>query len=248
VTDLLLWIFGSTLLVSLMSLVGVTTFVVRGKLLERVLLALVGFSAGALMGGAFLHMLPEALEHSESLSIFSYVIFGFAVFFLMEKFLYWRHCHKGECDVHTFTYMNLIGDGIHNFTDGIAIAASFMAGLPLGIATTLAVMAHEVPQEFGDFGVLVYGGFSRSRALFFNFIDQTTAILGGITGYVLFPYVAGLPLLILPFAAGGFIYIAGSDLIPELHREPDLKKSVLSFTFFLVGLLFMRSVGLVFEH
>jgi zinc and cadmium transporter len=246
--DLLMWILGSTFLVSLVSLVGVATFVLKGRLLERVLLALVGFSAGALMGGAFLHMLPEALEHSESMSIFSYVIFGFAIFFLMEKFLYWRHCHKGKCDVHTFTYMNLIGDGIHNFTDGVVIAAAFTAGLPLGAATTLAVIAHEVPQEFGDFGVLVYGGFSRSRALLFNFIDQTTAVVGGIAGYLLFPYVESLPLLILPFAAGGFIYIAASDLIPELHQEPDLKNSVLSFAFFLAGLLLMRSVGLAFEH
>jgi len=246
--DILFWIVGSAFLVSLLSLVGVTTFVVKGRPLEMLLLALVGFSAGALMGGAFLHMLPEALEHSESVSTFSYAIFGFTFFFLMEKFLYWRHCHRGKCDIHTFTYMNLVGDGIHNFTDGLVIASSFVAGLPLGIATTLAVIAHEVPQEIGDFGVLVYGGFTKLRALLFNFLVQTTAILGGIVGYLLIPYVGGLSLLILPFAAGGFIYISGSDLIPELHKQEDLKKSTLSFTFFLAGILFMWALKLALIH
>ncbi|MEM3046773.1 MAG: ZIP family metal transporter [Candidatus Bathyarchaeia archaeon] len=245
--DPLLWIIGSTSLVSLLSLVGVATFVVKGRFLDRVLLALVGFSAGALMGGAFLHMLPEALEHSESVGIFSYLILGFVLFFLMEKFLYWRHCHKGKCDIHAFTYLNLVGDGIHNFVDGLVIAASFVTGLPLGIVTTLAVAAHEVPQELGDFGVLVFGGFSKSKALLYNFLSALTAILGALIGYLLYPYVEGLSALMLPFAAGGFIYISGSDLIPELHREPDVKKSVVSFSFFLVGLLFMWA-GLFFEH
>ncbi len=246
--DLLFWIIGSTTLVSLISLVGAATLFMKERLLERVLLAFVGFSAGTLMGGAFLDLLPEALEHSESVGIFSYLIVGFTLFFLLEKFLYWRHCHRGRCDVHAFTYLNLIGDGIHNLLDGLVIAASFVANLQLGFVTTFAVISHEVPQELGDFGILVYGGFSRSRALVFNFLSGLTAVLGALIGYLLFPYAGNLSALLLPFAAGGFIYISGSDLIPELHRETDAKKSILSFAFFLAGIAVMWSTRLLFEH
>lgn len=245
--ETLFWILGSTCVVSLISLVGVTTLIVRG-LLSRMLLALVGFSAGALIGGSFLHLLPEALEHSESSGVFSYVIVGFVLFLIMENFLYWRHCHKGQCDVHTFTYMNLIGDGVHNFLDGLVIAASFVAGVRIGVVTTLAVVAHEVPQEFGDFGVLVYGGLSRFRALLFNLACAMTAILGALVGYFLFPHVKDLSLLLLPFAAGGFLYVSASDLIPELHRQPDPRRSLSSFAAFFLGLAFMWSVKLAFEH
>ncbi|MBO3803312.1 MAG: ZIP family metal transporter [Candidatus Brockarchaeota archaeon] len=247
-TDTLLWVVGSVTLVSLCSLVGAATFVAKGKLLGMVLLTLVGFSAGALMGGAFLHILPEALDHSESAGVFLYVIFGFSFFFLMEKFLYWRHCHKGQCDIHTFTYVNLMGDGIHNFIDGLVIASSFITGIPIGIATTLAVITHEIPQELGDFGVLVYGGFTKHRALLFNLLSQTTAIAGGIIGYFFVPNVEGLPVLMLPFAAGGFIYISGSDLIPELHKQEDARKSILSFALFLIGVLSMWMLKFFLEH
>ncbi|MEM2904483.1 MAG: ZIP family metal transporter [Candidatus Bathyarchaeia archaeon] len=246
--DPLFWALGSTVLVSLVSLVGAATFMFEGRVLNRALLVLVGFSAGAMMGAAFLDLLPEALEHSGSMGIFSYVVLGFVLFFLMEKFLYWRHCHEGERGVRTFTYMNLIGDGVHNFIDGLAIAASFTASLALGAATTFAVIAHEVPQELGDFGVLVYGGLGRTRALLFNLLSALTAVVGALTGYLLFPYVEDLSVLLLPLAAGGFIYVSGSDLIPELRREADEKKSALSFAFFLLGILFMQSMRLLFEH
>ncbi len=245
---LLFWIFGSTFLVSIISLIGIVALMVKDKVLNAVLLGLVGFSAGALMGGAFLHLLPEVLEYSPSLSVFSYLIFGFVVFFSLEKFLYWRHCHKGVCDIHTFTYINLIGDGIHNFTDGLIIAASFMADIQLGIITTFAVIAHEIPQELGDFGVLVYGGFTKIRALFYNFLSALTAILGAAAGYSLCSYIENFAVFLLPITAGGFIYISGSDLIPELHREADVKRSVLSFAFFMIGILFMLSIKLVFER
>lgn len=245
-SDTLLWILGSTTLVSLLSLVGAATLIVKDQILKRILLVLVGFSAGALMGGAFLHLLPEAIEASSGIGVFVYLIVGFVVFFVLERFLYWRHCHERECSVHTFSYMNLTGDGIHNFVDGLIIAAAFVFSVKTGFATTLAVIAHEIPQELGDFGVLLHGGFTRSKALFFNLLSALTAIFGALVGYFLSPLVENLVAFLLPFAAGGFIYIAGSDLIPELHKEADTKKAFLSFVFFLLGILFMAAVRLVF--
>ena len=142
--------------------------------------------------------------------------------------------------------MNLIGDGIHNFIDGLIIAASFVINFPLGIATTIAVIAHEIPQELGDFGVLVYGGFTKLKALFFNFLTALTAILGAVIGFFLAGSVEGFVPFLIPFAAGGFIYIAASDLVPELHKEADLKKSILSFIFFLLGIIFMYVIKIIF--
>ena len=246
--DALIWAVGAAFVVSLLSFVGVLTLALKKASFKKILLKMVAFSAGALMGGALLHLLPEAVEESAGSTIFLTVLIGFSVFFIIERFLYWHHCHKyGKCKVHMFTYMNLLGDGIHNFTDGIIIAASFIINIPFGIVTTIAIIAHEIPQELGDFGVLVYGGFKRAKALFFNFLFALTAVIGAVAGYFLSSISEGLHIYLLPFAAGGFIYIAASDLVPELHKEPDLKKSALSFLFFLLGILFMFCTKLVFE-
>ena len=236
---ILIWILASTLLVSLLSLLGIFTFSLKEKFLKKILLILVGFSAGALMGGAFLHLIPESLESSPYSTVFLFVLLGFAIFFLIERYLHWHHCHEGKCDVHTFTYMNLIGDGIHNFIDGAIIAISFLVNIPFGIITTVAIMAHELPQELSDFAVLVHGGFSKQKALLFNFLSGVVGILGALTGYFLSTSVKSIIPFIIPFAAGGFIYIAASDLVPELHKELDLKKSILSFLFFVLGIVFM---------
>jgi zinc and cadmium transporter len=147
--------------------------------------------------------------------------------------------------VHAFTYLILFGDGIHNFIDGLVIAASFLVGIPFGIVTTLLILGHEVPQELGDFGVLLHGGFSKRKALGFNLLSQMTAVAGGIAGF-LFSGVAGFTSLLLPFAAGGFVYIAASDLVPELHKEKRLAKSMLYFAFFLIGIGFMLGIKLLF--
>jgi zinc and cadmium transporter len=243
----LLWAIGATIVVSLMAFVGVFFLAIKDKLLKKILLLLVGFAAGALMGGAFIHLIPEAIEEVGLASVLLYVLIGFTLFFIVEKFLYWHHCHKGgKCDVHIFTYMNLFGDGIHNFIDGLIIAASFVVNIPFGIVTTLAIIAHEIPQEIGDFGVLVYGGFSKIKALFYNFLTAISAILGAIVGYFIAGNVSGFVPFLLPFAAGGFIYIAAADLIPELHKEADTKKSLLSFLFFLIGIVFMFVIKMIF--
>jgi len=237
----------STILVSLIAFIGIFTLALKKKLLSKILIILVGFAAGALIGGAFLHLLPESLEICDCFTVFIYLLIGFVLFFLIERVLHWRHCHKGVCKIHTFTYMNLLGDGVHNFIDGLVIAAAFLTDISLGWITTLAIIFHEVPQEIGDFGILVYGGFKRITALFFNYLSALTAIAGGIVGYFLHSYISGMNVFLLAFAAGGFIYIASSDLIPELHKEANLKKSMLSFVFFLIGILLMALLKIIFE-
>jgi zinc and cadmium transporter len=239
--SVLLWSVGATILVSLISFIGLIGLGLKTKMLDNIIFLLIGLSAGTLIGDAFLHLIPEAVEANSSELVFLYIIIGFSLFFLIERVLFWHHCHEhGRCDVHvTAKYMNLIGDGVHNFIDGLVIAGSFGAGIPVGITTTIAVVTHEIPQEIGDFGVLVYGGFSRMKALLMNFLSGLTAVAGAVVGVFLVARVADVNNFLLPFTAGGFIYIGASDLIPELHKEPKVRKSIMAFVFFLIGILFM---------
>jgi zinc and cadmium transporter len=244
----LLWILVATFVVSLISFIGATTLVLSEKLLKKILLALVGFAAGALIGGAFLHLLPESIERSATgdlHNIFLTVVLGFIIFFVLEKLL-WRHCHEKACPIHVFVYLNFFGDGVHNFVDGLITAASFVVSIPLGLITTLAIAAHEIPQELGDFGVLVYGGLKPRRALLLNFVTALTAVAGGIAGYYVSPYLGGAMIYLLPFAAGGFLYIAACDLVPELHKEANAVKTAMSFMSFLVGIILMWGIKLIF--
>ncbi|MBI4451617.1 ZIP family metal transporter [Candidatus Woesearchaeota archaeon] len=231
----LVWILTSVFIVSLISLIGALTLVVKQKLLFRLLPWLVAFAAGGMLGAAFFDLIPEALEGNASRVPFLLVVAGILLFFVLEKFLYWYHCHKGKCDVHTFQYLNLVGDSIHNFLDGVIIAATFLADYRLGIITSLAVVFHEIPQELGDFGVLVYGGFSARKALFYNFLVSLTSVLGALLGYY-FGIGNGLTSTLVAFAAGGFIYIAAADLLPELHKEHALPRAVGQFLTLLLGL------------
>jgi len=235
----LIWIIVSTLVVSLISLVGALTLAISDKFLHKLIFCFIGFSAGALIGGAFLHLLPEALQENNSVSVFYYLILGIAIFFILERYLHWRHCHEDNCQVHPFTYLNLIGDGLHNFIDGLVIAASFVVSFKLGLVTTVAIILHEIPQEMGDFAVLVYGGLSWRKALFYNFLSALTALVGAIAGYFLSELSGSFSSFILPLTAGGFIYIATSDLIPEIHKEKDLLRSTTAFFAFFLGILFM---------
>lgn len=227
----LISIILATFIVSLISFIGVFTLSIKHKILDKILLSLVALSAGALLGGAFLHLIPESIEKTSN--TFIIVIIGFVLFFIIEKVLHWQHCHEGKCEVHTFAYMNLIGGGIHNFLDGLIIAASFLLNFSLGLSTTIAIALHEIPQEIGNFGVLIYGGFKIKKALVTNFLITSTKILGGIVGFFLASSLH-IPLTIIPpIAAGGFIYIAASDLIPELKDKPN---PLLHFIVFLLGL------------
>jgi zinc and cadmium transporter len=244
----LLWSLISTFIISALSLIGVFTLLVKKEILQKILFYLIGFSAGALIGGAFLHILPEVLEQVSSISTFSCVIAGFVLFFLLERYFFWRHCHEGVCDVHAFTYLSLIGDGIHNFFDGVMIAVSFCASWQLGTATTLAVILHEIPQELGDFGILVFGGLNVQKALFFNFVSALTAVLGALFGFFMAESLRSFSFFVLPITAGGFIYIAASDLIPQLHKERDRRRSTLAFFAFVTGILLMVLTKIFFEH
>ncbi|MBN2599091.1 MAG: ZIP family metal transporter [Candidatus Thermoplasmatota archaeon] len=243
----LAYIFLATFIVSLISFVGVASLALNEKVLNKILLVLIGLSAGALMGGALLHLLPEAVEKNSDLSVYMLVLVGFILFFLIEKVLHWRHCHKGKCDVHTFHYMNLVGDSIHNFIDGLIMAASYVVSLPLGITTTIAIATHEIPQEIGDFAVLLYGGFSKKKAILLNFVVALTAVIGGIVGFFVSSLVENIVIYILPFAAGGFIYIAATDLVPEIRKELDMKKYMATLLVFICGILIMWVTKVIFE-
>ncbi|MEM3382554.1 MAG: ZIP family metal transporter [Nitrososphaerales archaeon] len=244
--SVLLLIFFATLLVSLCSLIGIVFLSLNDKILNKILLVLVAFASGALLGGAFLHLLPESFVLGGE-EVFIFILLGIILFFIIEKFLRWRHCHKGKCDFHAFTYLNLIGDGIHNWIDGMIIAASFLVSSDLGIVSTFAVVAHEIPQEIGDFGILIYGGFRKTKALFYNFISAITSILGAVFTYYLIHYTEHIVTLLLPFAAGGFIYIAATDLLPELHKREKVKDSAVQLIFLLLGIILMWLLKTFFE-
>ena len=244
----LLYIIVVTFAIALIAFIGIFTLLLKEKLLNKILLILVSLSAGALMGGAFLHLIPEAVEKSQGMDVFLFVLVGFILFFVIEKVLHWRHCHKGKCDVHTFTYMNLVGDTIHNFIDGLILAASFVTSVELGLTTTIAIAAHEIPQEIGDFGVLIYGGFKKKKAIILNFIVALTIVIGGLIGYFISKSVESAVTFLLPFAAGGFIYIAATDLIPEIKKELDFKKYMATLIVFIIGILIMWFVKLYFSH
>lgn len=240
----LIYILIATFLISAIAFIGVLALFLKQEILNKILLALVSFSAGGLIGGAFLHLLPESIERvglDRLLEVFLFLIFGFSVFFILEQFINWHHHHDCvSCEkVAPFSYLVLISDGVHNFIDGLVIAASFIISFPVGLITVLAVILHEIPQEIGDFGVLIYGGFKRSRALFLNFLSGLVAMAGGIIGYFLSGEIGDSIVFLLPFAAGNFIYIAASDLIPEIKQKKQSQDCILCFFIFLLGIILM---------
>ena len=239
------WIYAllSVFIISLISFVGVFTLGIKAQRLKKVLIYFVSFSAGALFGDVFIHLLPEVVEeHGFGLNIGIGVLVGIVLFFIIEKFVHWQHCHVPEekGHVHPFTYSILVGDALHNFIDGLIIGASYLVSFPAGVATTLAVLLHEIPQEIGDFGVLVHGGFSKGKALLLNFLSALTAVLGVIIALALSGTIESISLILVPIAAGGFIYIAGSDLIPELHKHSEkFGESLGHLIVFILGILVM---------
>ncbi|MFH0969499.1 MAG: ZIP family metal transporter [Patescibacteria group bacterium] len=235
-----IWLYAilSVVIVSLISLIGVFSLSIKREKLDKILIYFVSLSAGALLGDAFIHLIPEAYEKSWSaFSVSISILTGIVAFFIMEKFIHWRHCHKipSEHHPHPFSYVMLAGDTIHNLIDGLIIGASYMVSIPVGIATTIAVIFHEIPQEVGDFGSLVYGGFSRLRALALNFMTALAAIFGTIV-VLIFSSSENLTGFLIPFAAGGFIYVASADLIPELHKNTEIKKSIWQLVMFIFGI------------
>lgn len=243
----------ATFLVSLLSFSGVCILLIAKKFLEKIILGLVALAGGGLLGGAFLHLIPESIQktglnETSLLMLFLFVLCGFSLFLFIEQFLHWHHHHRLNactCEKQEFfskktvSYLVLFGDGVHNLIDGIIIAASFVISLDIGIVTTIAVALHEIPQEIGDFGVLVYNGYNRQKALLFNFLSGLIAVFGGVIGYIFAQQAESAVLFLLPIAAGAFIYIAASDLVPEIKHTNHGLKITFHLGFFILGIALM---------
>lgn len=223
-------------LISTTSFAGIIILILPAKTLSAILILFISLSSGALMGGAFFHLLPEAAKTLSQETVYMTMLVSFITFFLIEKYLHWQHCHEKDCHIHTFGYINLIGNAVHNFIDGLIIAGTFTVSIELGIITTVMIALHAVPQEIGDLGVFLYAGFSKKNAVFYNFIVSLMVVVGSIVGSFLSISMQGVIPFLPPFAAGGFLYIAASDLIPEMRKEEEGKKSFLSFLIFIAGI------------
>ena len=237
-SDTLGWILAGGLLMSAIAMVGGITVFMKAATLERILLPLVSLAAATLLGGALFHMLPEGLDSLEPLTATAWLMAGFSAFLLLEQSLHWHHSHSSRRERYQpVTYLVLLGDGIHNFIGGLAIASTFLIDPRAGISAWIAAAAHEIPQELGDFGVLVHGGWSRRRALLWNLISALTFPVGALVAYLLSRHFEVAWLML--FGAGNFIYIAASDLIPEIKQESGLGRVLLHFCFFAAGLVLM---------
>ncbi len=229
----------SVIVVSLISLIGILALLLNRDV-NKITFLLVSFAVGGLFGDAFIHLLPESFENIENnLEIALLVLVGIFIFFILEKVLRWRHSHTLQTKkkkIHPVVTMNLVGDAVHNLIDGMVIGASYMVNIPLGMTTTLAIVLHEIPQEMGDFGILLHGGISVKRALVFNFLSAATAIIGTVLSLTIGPHIQGYTVALVPITAGGFIYIAGSDLIPELQQDVKMSRSLLQFGLIVLGI------------
>jgi len=231
------WIVASGLCMSAIALVGSVTLLLRASTLDRIVTPLVAFAAGSLLGGAFFHMLPAAIDTGRPpAAVFAWAMLGFAFFFAMEQFLHWHHCRRSRADCRQpLTYLILIGDGLHNFLGGLGVAGVFLIDIRLGIAAWLAAAAHELPQELGDFGVLIHGGWEKRRALLFNLLSGLTFLVGGLVAYAASARI-DVDFLV-PFAAGNFVYLGASDLVPELKGHEHTRANLVNFAAFAGGLL-----------
>jgi len=230
----------SVLIISLISFIGIVGLSIKIHKLKQIVLFLVSFSAGALLGDVFIHLLPELVEeYGFGLNMSLYVLSGIVFFFIVEKFIHWHHCHiePSKDHPHPFALMNLLGDAVHNFIDGLIIAGSYLTSMPVGIATTTAVILHEIPTEIGDFGVLLHGGFSKNKALVMNFLSAITAILGAIVALLLSAYIPNLNKFLIPFTIGVFVYIAALILYQSFTRKSMLISHLSSLLRLCLGLL-----------
>lgn len=235
--EIYLYTILSVLAVSIIALIGIVTLSIEERMLRKYLYLMVALAVGALLGDAFIHLIPESTAELGATNAALWVIGGILVFFVLEKVLHWHHhgddeehtqCgeiikgeHPGK--VHPVGYMIIASDALHNFLDGVIIAAAYFVSIEVGIATTLAVILHEIPQEIGDFGVLLHAGWSKARAILVNFLTALTALVGAVIVLILHEVAGPLVQILVPIAAGGFIYIAASDLIPELHKSESKK-------------------------
>lgn len=245
-TSIVFSTFLSIFAVSLISLIGAVSLFFNWEKVEKSLIYLVSLSAGTLLGDAFIHLIPNAFKNlpENNFRVSLFLLSGIIIFFILEKFIHWRHCHHiaSEKHPHPFSYVILFGDSLHNLIDGAVIAGSFLVSVPVGIATTLAIIFHEIPQEIGDFCSLVYGGFSRKKALILNFLTALISFVGAGIVLIINSSLPHTNQFLIPFAAGGFIYIASADLIPELHKNTEIKKSVGQFLALIIGIGLMMAL------
>jgi zinc and cadmium transporter len=272
--------FLMILVIGSLSLIGLFMISIKEATLDNILFILVAFATGTILASALFDLIPESLHHLEELNaegaaiaesaLFILIIFGYVMFFIIERFIYWFHGHAHEKEdqlvcyagidegegmaikrsnsIKSFALLNLIGDGLHNFLDGIIIMVAFLSGIRNGVIVTLAVAFHEFPQEIGDFGILLYGGFSKKKALFFNFLSGMVALIGGLFAFVLSDVSEIFNFFFLAFSGGGFLYLASTELMPELLKQEDLKKSIIQALIFLSGLILIISLVLLLPH
>jgi zinc and cadmium transporter len=250
-------ILSATIIVSLFSLTGILALSLRDDTLHKILFVLLAFSAGTILGAALFDLLPEAVEHIEGSVVYVYIAVGFVAFYFLERFIYLYHGHGHHSDFSEhgtekytkgFAYLNVLGDGIHNFLDGMIIAASFNVEFSVGLATTIAVIFHELPQEIGDYGILIYAGFDKARALLLNFGAALSVVVGGLFAVFFLEMVESLSGTLIAFSAGAFLYLSASELIPELKEEDDFWRSLAQFGIFLAGLAVIWYLGVIFHH
>ena len=272
--------FLSIFFISCLSLIGLFLVSAKEKTLDGILFVLVAFATGTIFATALFDLIPESLHHLEELIdkgfalsenyVFGFIIMGYVMFFILERFIYWFHGHahqkekefvcydnltEGESEtvkergkVKNFVLLNLIGDGLHNFLDGVIIMVAFLTGFGNGIIISLAVLFHELPQEIGDFGILLYGGFSKKKALGFNFLSAMVAMLGGVFAFILSGTLELFNLFFLAFSGGGFLYLASTELMPELLKQKKLKKSIIQTVVFFYGILLIILLVFVLPH
>jgi len=243
---ILAYVVVFTLIGSVLSLIGSLFLLTRKTIDESFAKNLIAFAAGALLSVAFLDLLPEAVEESGGANAFTWVLGGFVIFFFAEKFIRLFHHHHGHGEKPT-TYLVIVGDGIHNFIDGIIIAIAFITSIPLGITTALAVAAHEVPQEIADMGILLANGVTKRKALLLNFLSALTALIGALIALAFSAFILKYLFIFLAIAAGHFIYIAAADLIPELHESTEGDRKANQIFFFIFGILAVFTFSKLFE-
>jgi len=235
---MIFWIVGFSILGSFVATAGAAIFLLFPDALRKALVpSLVSYATGTLLGAAFLGMIPAGLEQAPAVAVTGTVLAGIVLFFVLEKMVLWRHCHEADCKVHSRAApLILIGDAFHNFVDGVVIAAAFLTSIPLGIAASFAVIAHEVPQEVGDFAILLDSGYDRRKALLLNGLSAATTLPGALAAYFWLGETRGAVPYILALSAASFIYIAIADLMPGLHRQVSPAASLRQLGLLLAGI------------
>lgn len=235
---LLGWIIAFSILGSVGAIIGAALILLFPERTRKILLpCLLSYATGTLLGAAFLGMIPHGLQQATPIEISGTVLIGIVIFFTLEKLIIWRHCHDPECEVHSAAApLILVGDAFHNFVDGFVIAAAFLTSVPLGIAASLAVIAHEIPQEVGDFAILLDNGYSKKRALFLNTLSSLSTLPGAMIAYFFLGATQEAVPFILALSAASFIYIAVADLVPVLHQKTGLKATLSQLGLMLAGI------------